>query len=306
MNITTHLNKFTSTKNTAIAIGAFDGVHLGHQAVINKLLSISYLSNLVPYIFFFEPLPKEFFRKDKPPTRIYDLRNKIININHAGIKNIICQKFDERFANIDAKEFVIEYLIKKLKTKHIIVGDDFRFGKDRKGNYELLEQLSKSYDFQVDKISTLNLNNQRVSSSQIRTAIEKHHLKDAEELLGKRISINSRVIHGQKNGRKIGFHTTNQRLLKNSVLKGVYLTKIYIDDEIFYGVSNAGTRPTIDGKNNLLETHIFDFNKEIYKKHITVEVLKFIRAEKKFNSFDELKDQITKDIQTAKRLISTS
>ncbi|TDT70708.1 FMN adenylyltransferase /riboflavin kinase [Allofrancisella inopinata] len=306
MNIITHLNKFSSTQNTAVAIGAFDGIHLGHQTVINKLLSISYLNILVPFVFFFEPLPKEFFRKEKLPTRIYDFRNKIININHAGIKNIICQKFNEQFANIDAEEFVTEYLVKKLKIKHIIIGDDFKFGKNRKGDYNLLEQLSKKYDFQVDKISTLTLNNQRISSSQIRTAIENHKLENAAKLLGKPLRINSRVIHGQKNGRKIGFHTANQKLLKNSVLKGVYLTKIYIDDEVFYGVSNAGTRPTVDGKNNLLETHIFNFNREIYKKHITVEILEFIRAEKKFNSFDELKDQIAKDIQAAKRLITTS
>ncbi|MBK2008447.1 riboflavin kinase, partial [Francisella orientalis] len=123
----------------------------------------------------------------------------------------------------------------------------------------------------------------------------------ANKLIGSSLKINSRVLHGQKNGRKIGFPTVNQKLLKNSVLKGVYLSKIYIDDQVFFGISNAGTRPTINGKNNLLETHIFNFDEFIYGKHITTEIIAFIRPEKKFNSFDELKTQIYKDVEIAKK-----
>ena len=304
MNIITHLNKLNSLEPTSVAIGAFDGVHLGHQAVINKLISISKLNDLTPYVMSFEPLPKEFFLKEKSLARIHDLRNKIINIKRAGIQNIICQRFDQKFANIDAETFIIEYLVKKLNVKHIIIGDDFRFGKARKGDFNLLKQLSKTNGFDVDMVSTLNLDNSRVSSSHVREAILNHDLNKAKELLGRSLKINSRIISGQQNGRKIGFHTANQKLPKNSALKGVYLTKVYIDDEIYYGVSNAGTRPTVDGKNNLFETHIFDFTQEIYRKHITVEILKFIRAERKFASFDELKTQIAKDINVAKKLIS--
>ncbi len=166
-----------------------------------------------------------------------------------------------------------------------------------------MKKLSAENDFTVDKISTLNLDNHRVSSTDIRKAFLNNDLETVTELLGYPYQINGRVIHGQQNGRKIGFHTANLKLLKNSVLKGVFLTKTYIDSNSYYGVTNAGTRPTVDGKNNLLETHLFDFSDDIYGKHITVEIVKFIRAEKKFASFDELKNQILKDIQTAKKMI---
>lgn len=305
MKIITNLNKNINSHPKAIAIGSFDGVHSGHQAIINKLLDISAENNLIPYILFFEPLPKEFFLKEKSPLRIYDFRNKVLNLKKFGVQNIICHKFDQKFANVNAEDFIRNFLVEKLNTKHIIVGDDFKFGRKRAGDYNLLKKHSTSYGFTVDKVSTLSLDNSRVSSSQIRQAITNHDLDQAQKLINRPLEYNSRVIHGQKNGRKIGFHTANQKLPKNSVLKGVYLSKVYIDGDEYYGVTNAGTRPTIDGQNTLLETHIFDFDKDIYGKHITTEIISFIRPEKKFNSFDELKSQISQDTQTAKNLIST-
>jgi riboflavin kinase/FMN adenylyltransferase len=302
MKIITDINKLISTAPKAIAIGSFDGVHLGHQAIIAELKKISQTYNLEPYIFFFEPLPKEFFMKENAPSRVYDFRNKVLNIKKTGIDNVICQKFNQKFANIDANDFV-DFLTKKLNVKHIIVGDDFKFGKARKGNYELLKKLSAENDFTVDKISTLNLDNHRVSSTDIRKAFLNSDLETVTDLLGHPYQINGRVIHGQQNGRKIGFHTANLKLLKNSILKGVFLTKTYINSNSYYGVTNAGTLPTVDGKSNLLETHLFDFSDDIYGKHITVEIVRFIRAEKKFASFDELKKHIAKDIQTAKKMI---
>ncbi|MED7787511.1 bifunctional riboflavin kinase/FAD synthetase [Francisella sp. 19X1-34] len=306
MKIITNLKKIKNSKPSVVAIGSFDGVHLGHQAIIKKLKSIAKENKLEAYILFFEPLPKEFFLKENAPTRIYDFRNKAINLHALGLENIICQKFNSDFANIEAEKFIKEYLVDRLNIKHIIVGDDFKFGKKRKGDYDLLKKFSGEYDFKVDKISTLNLDNHRISSSQIRQAIANHDLEQTHKLLGRSFKINSRVIHGQKNGRKIGFHTANQKLLKNSALKGVFLTKVHFkNNESFYGISNAGTRPTIDGKSNLLETHIFNFDKDIYGEHITTEIIDFIRAEKKFNSFEELKSQISQDIKKAKSLITT-
>ncbi len=302
MKIITDINKHASLSPKAIAIGSFDGVHLGHQAIISELKKISKTNNLEPYIFFFEPLPKEFFMKENAPLRVCDFRNKVLNIEKNGIANIICQNFNQNFANISAEDFV-DFLIKKLKVKHIIIGDDFKFGKDRKGDYELLKKLSVENNFTVDKISTLNLDNHRVSSTDIRKAFANNNLETVTELLGQAYKVSGRVVNGQQNGRKIGFPTANLKLLKNSVLKGVFFTKTYIDRKSHYGVTNAGTRPTVDGKNNLLETHLFDFSDDIYGKHITVEILKFIRVEKKFANFDELKKQIAKDIQTAKKMI---
>ncbi|MFC4892539.1 bifunctional riboflavin kinase/FAD synthetase [Pseudofrancisella aestuarii] len=302
MKVIRHLENFSSSKKSVVTIGSFDGVHLGHQSIINKLKDIANKENLTPFVIFFEPLPKEFFLKNTAPARIYSFRDKVINIKETGIENIICLKFDKKIINIEAEDFIKEFLVKKLKIDHIIIGDDFKFGKDRKGDYDMLLKYSKKFNFTVDKLSTLNIENKRVSSSLIRNALLQHDLNKAQTLLGHNFKINGRVIHGQKNGRKLGFHTANLKLPKNSALKGVFLTKIYIDNEVYFGVTNAGVRPTLDGKNFLLETHIFNFNKEIYKKHITVEILDFIRAEKKFNSFEELKKQINQDIQTAKKL----
>ncbi|QLE79476.1 bifunctional riboflavin kinase/FAD synthetase [Francisella sp. Scap27] len=303
MKITTHFKKMNNTAPAAIAIGSFDGVHLGHQSIIKKLKSIAKKNNLKPFILFFEPLPKEFFMGSKSPSRINNFRNKILNIKKAGIDNVICQKFNQKFANIEAEDF-IDFLIQKLNVKHIIIGDDFKFGKNRKGDFKLLEALSKEKGFTIDKISTLNLDNHRISSTDIRKSFANHDLRKVHELLGENYKINGRVIHGQQNGRKIGFHTANLKLPKNSVLKGVFLTKTSIDKAYYYGVTNAGTRPTVDGKNNLLETHLFDFDQDIYKKYITVEIIGFIRAERKFANFDELKDQIANDVQTAKAMIA--
>ncbi|APC96888.1 bifunctional riboflavin kinase/FAD synthetase [Francisella frigiditurris] len=302
MKVIRNLENFSSSKKSVVTIGSFDGVHLGHQSIINKLKDIANKENLTPFVIFFEPLPKEFFLKNAAPARIYSFRDKVINIKETGIENIICLKFDKKIINIEAEDFIKEFLVKKLKIDHILIGDDFKFGKDRKGDYDMLLKYSKKLGFTVDKLSTLNIENKRVSSSLIRNALLQHDLNKAQTLLGHNFKINGRVIHGQKNGRKLGFHTANLKLPKNSALKGVFLTKIYIDNETYFGVTNAGVRPTLDGKNFLLETHIFNFNKEIYKKHITVEILDFIRAEKKFNSFEELKTQINQDIQTAKRL----
>lgn len=304
MKITTHFKKMKTESPTAIAIGSFDGVHLGHQAIIKKLRSIASQNNLIPFVLFFEPLPKEFFIGDKAPSRIYDFRNKILNIQKVGIENVICQKFNQKFASIEAESF-IDFLTQKLNVKHIIIGDDFKFGKNRKGDFNLLKTLETEKDFTVDRVSTLNLDNHRVSSTDIRKAFKSQDINKIVELLGDSYKLNGRVIHGQQNGRKIGFHTANLKLPKNSVLKGVFLTRVTIDNQIYYGVTNAGTRPTVDGNNNLLETHIFDFNKDIYNKHITVEIISFIRSEKKFSSFAELKEQITKDTQIAKKMITS-
>lgn len=302
MKIIRHLENFSSSKKSVVTIGSFDGVHLGHQSIINKLKDIANKENLTPYVIFFEPLPKEFFLKNIAPARIYSFRDKVINIKATGIENIICLRFDKKIINIEAETFIEEFLVNKLKIDHIIIGDDFKFGKGRKGDYDMLLKYSKKFDFSVDKLSALNIENKRVSSSLIRNALLEHDLNKAQKLLGHNFKINGRVIHGQKNGRKLGFHTANLKLPKNSALKGVFLTRIYIDNEVYYGVTNAGVRPTLDGKNFLLETHIFNFSKEIYKKHISVEILDFIRSEKKFNSFEELKTQINQDIETAKRL----
>ena len=303
MKIIRHLEHISTDKNSIVTIGAFDGVHLGHQAVISKLKQIAKDKNLTPYVIFFEPLPKEYFLKEQKLERIQNLRDKIISIRDTGIDNIVCLRFDKKLINIEAEEFIENYLVNKLKIKHIIVGDDFRFGKNRKGDFNLLQEFSKTHSFNIDKLSTMNIDNKRISSSLVRQAFQEHQLDSIRNFTNRKINITGRVIHGQKNGRKIGFNTANLKLPKNSVLKGVYFTKTTIDGNDYYGVTNAGTRPTVCGKHNLLETHLFDFNQDIYQKHICVEILDFIRPEIKFSNFEALVKQIKKDVEIAKNLI---
>lgn len=303
MKIIRYLKNFSTKNKSVITIGSFDGVHLGHRSLLIKAMQIAKKNKLTPYVLFFEPIPKEYFITNQAPGRIYDIRNKIINLKKIGIKNIICLRFNSRFANILAEDFIRDFLVSKLKAKHIIIGNDFKFGRKRLGNYDMLRNLSKIYNFKVEKVLDFNVANMKVSSTKIRKALNDKNLTKATNLLGNTIKLNGRVIQGQKNGRKIGFHTANLRLSKNSIIRGVYFTRVYIDNEIYYGITNAGTRPTIDGKNHMLETHVFDFNREIYSQHITIEILNFIRDEKKFHSVEELKNQIQQDITIAKKLM---
>ena len=285
-------------------IGNFDGLHLGHQKIITKLKDKALELNLPSTVISFEPLPAEYFMPN-PPARIYPMRDKIRLLNSLGVDQYVCLSFNESFANMEAETFVEEILLDKLGVQYLAVGDDFRFGHKRKGDFQLLKTMGAQRGIEVSDTDTCELDGERVSSTRIRKLLEMGKIQEANRLLGFTYQLSGRVRHGDKRGRTIGFPTLNMRLLNHiAPAKGVYAVKVHgLEKSPLDGVANLGTRPTVQGTENRLETHLFDFNKDVYGKTVCVELVKFIREEKKFDSFDDLKEQILIDAEQAKKYL---
>ncbi len=283
--------------NVVATIGNFDGVHLGHQAVLEKILDKSKSLNLPSMLIAFEPSAKEFFLRDNAPARLTNFRDKFTIIKDLGIDQFVCLRFNQNLANIAAEDFIKDILIENLCVKYLTVGDNFRFGKGRKGDFALLQKSANRFDFEVENTESYLINNKRVSSSSIRDHLANGNLADAEKLLGRNYSMSGRVIHGDKKGRTIGFPTANIPLKRRiSPINGVFAVKIKIENSLEkIGVANIGHRPTVNGTRTQLEVNIFDFSQNIYGKHLTVYFCKKLRPEKKFASFDALKKQIQID-----------
>ena len=300
--------KSNISKDIVATIGNFDGVHLGHQLVLNKLLDKSKRLNLPSMLIAFEPSAKEFFLGDAAPARLTNFRDKFSIVKDLGINWFVCLRFNQRLANMEAEVFIENILIDKLCVKHLTVGDNFRFGKDRKGDFELLKKTAPQFGFEVETTESCLVNNERVSSSSIREHLANGDLLAAEQLLGRHYSMSGRVIHGDEKGRTIGFPTANIPLKRiTSPINGVFAVKIKIENDLEkIGVANIGHRPTVDGTNTQLEVNIFDFSQDIYGKHLTIYFCKKIRKEKKFESFEALKKQIQIDAEQAQEYFKTA
>ena len=283
-------------------IGNFDGLHKGHQAVIRHVEGKAQALNLPATVISFEPLPIEFFRSP-PPPRIYALRDKLRLLQAMHVERFACLRFNQALANMEAEDFVQHILLDGLKVHYLVVGDDFRFGKGRRGDYHLLQAMGAEQGMQVVDTPTFLHEEERVSSTRIRLALSTAELGLAAELLGKPYRISGRVRHGDKRGRTIGFPTLNMRVPQHIALrKGVYAVNVYgLGESPVQGVANLGTRPSVHGVENRLETHLFDFAQQVYGQHICVEPLAFIRDEMKFASLDALKAQIARDVAQAKQ-----
>lgn len=290
-----------------LSIGNFDGVHTGHKKVIDKLSMQGKLMNLPVVVMVFEPQPLEFFLGENAPSRLTRLREKVIQFRTLPIDKVFVAKFNQSMANYDAEDFITDYLVKRLNVKHLIIGDDFHFGKARCGNFSLLKEKGKLLGFEVEDTNSYAINSHRVSSTLIRDALGDGDLVKAILLLGRDYSVCGRVAHGKKLGRTIGFPTANiQMFRKNTPIAGVFaVTMTGIDDKEIQGVANVGTRPTVDGGQKvILETHLFNFNKDIYGHYVEVHFKQKIRDEIRFDSLDDLKIQIEKDIITAKQIFT--
>lgn len=286
----------------ALTIGNFDGVHLGHQAVLRHLRQKADELNLPMAVLLFEPQSREYFMGEQAPARLMRLRDKLYYLQQAKVDVVIVAKFDRTFAEQSAEDFIEKGLVKQLNVKFLSIGDDFKFGAKRQGNFVMLQQAGEKFGFTVEDNRTFCHDEQRISSTAIREALAQDDLRLAEDLLGKPYRIFGRVIHGNKLGRTIGFPTANIRLHRQvNPVKGVYAVKVRLKSgEIFNGVANMGKRPTINGVMQLLEVHLFDFAQNIYGELVEVEFCHKIRNEIKFPSFDDLKAQIERDMETAK------
>ena len=293
----------TSAVNINLAIGNFDGIHLGHQKIIDELIEYSKIKNCSSAILSFKPHPRQFFSDEYRNFQIISEEEKIYLLDKQGIDHYFSLLFDENIASMSPKDFITKILAEKLHSTHLIVGYDFKFGKDRKGNASLLQEQSKNLGFDTNVIQpiTSNYNSVVYSSSQIREFIRNGNVEKANLFLGRNWSMQGTVIKGDKRATAMNFPTAN--LVPGELIhpkKGVYAIRARYIDRWSKGIANFGERPTVDGKRLLLEAHLFEFNQDIYGKELTVEFLTFIREEKKFDNFASLAEQIQKDIQLVK------
>ncbi len=298
-------NERFSEEKLVVTIGNFDGLHQGHKKIIQEMKSISQNSSAKTMVIFTEPHAKEFFSMDKDimeqPSRISPWRDKFKNLEKENIDFAFFLKFNKSLQTMSPDIF-IEKVLGSLNICNLMIGDDFRFGQDRKGDYLMLQEWSKSQGISLSKLPTFSIDSRRVSSTWIREILSLSNFSLAKKLLGRPYSFEGKVVHGNRLGRSIGFPTANIWLPKNNLpIKGVFSVKISIDMSEFGGIANIGIRPTVGGTSPVLEVNIFDFKKEIYGKRIKVEFIKKIRDEKKFDSLEDLKIQIAKDVNTAKK-----
>ena len=297
-------NERFSEEQLVVTIGNFDGLHQGHKKIIQEMKNISKNSGAKTMVIFTEPHAKEFFSMDKnimdQPARISPWRDKFKNLENENIDFAFFLKFNKSLQTM-SPEIFIEKVLGPLNISNLMIGDDFRFGQDRKGDFLMLKDWSKSQGISLSKLPTFSIDNRRVSSTWIRETLSLSDFSTTKKLLGRPYSFEGKVVHGNRLGRSIGFPTANIWLPKNNLpIKGVFSVKISIDVSEFEGIANIGIRPTVGGTSPVLEVNIFDFKKEIYGKRIKVEFVKKIRDEKKFDSLDDLKKQIAKDVNTAK------
>ena len=288
--------------NGVIAIGNFDGLHLGHQKVINEAKQKAKKNNLPFGLMTFEPVPVMFFSKSTNDHRINSSRQKKVQLKKFKLDFLIVIRFNKSFSSLTAKEFIKKILYKKTKCKYLYVSKNFKFGYKRQGDIQTLKKLEKQFNYKIIITKPFKKNHKTISSTFIRKKIRKGKINLANKLLNRNWSIEGRVIQGRKRGRKIGFPTCNMSLKNYVVPKlGVYAVKVKGKNFNKNGIANVGYRPTFNGKKLLLETNIFGFNKNLYNKVINVSFKKFIRAEKKFRNFQDLKKQIKIDIKLAKK-----
>jgi len=302
----------TEHKNGVLTIGNFDGLHLGHQKILQQLHNEAERLNTHGCLMTFEPLPREYFAKDSSTPRLMNRSEKIrvLKSFDAEIQPdyLLFLNFNKALAGMRATEFIEKILIDKLQVKTIIIGDDFRFGCDRQGDFTMLQSYGKSHGLSVISIESHLVEEQRVSSTLIRQALLDDQLNSADKMLGRKYTICGHVNHGEKRGRTIGFPTANIHLHRSETpLRGVYSVTMHSPKHgDIAGIANVGFRPTVDGKHVQLEVHLFDFDESIYGEAICVSFQHKIRDERKFDTFDELKQQIKIDCDQARKLLEVN
>ena len=297
-----NLNLDSKHRRGVIAIGNFDGIHLGHQKVINDAKKKAKKNRLPFGLMTFEPVPVMFFNKKIKNHRINSLEQKKDQLKKLKLNFLIVIKFNKKFSSLSPEEFIKKIIHKKTNCRFLYVSKNFKFGFKRKGNIETLKKYEKQYNFKNVIVKPFKVKKKTISSTFIRKKIRKGHIEEVNKLLNRNWSIKGKVIKGQKRGRKIGFPTCNLKLGSYAIPRlGVYAVKVKTNNTNNNGIANIGYRPTFNGQSLLLETNIFGINKNLYNKVITVGFKKFLRAEKKFKSFEYLKKQIKIDIKQAKK-----
>lgn len=293
--------------NTVVTIGTFDGVHLGHQAIFNKMKEDAQKIKGYTVVITFYPHPRIILGLDSDDLRFINTQEKKINrIEEAGIDFLIIVPFTKEFAALSSEEFIADFVVEKVNPYKIVTGYDHHFGKDREGGFELLNNLGEKHGFEVEKVDAQKVNDLKVSSTRIRKLLESGKVKVANTFLGYEYSITGKVVKGQSIGRDIGFPTANIEVsdeYKLIAAVGVYACRVEYMGKFYDGMSNIGFRPTIDHGDLTIEVHIFEFNQQIYNEEITISFVDRMRDEHKFESIGALKEQLVKDKEHALKIL---
>lgn len=290
--------------HTSATIGNFDGVHVGHKKIISSIEEMAKSKGLSTCVITFHPHPQKVLKNIDVPL-LAPIRERLKLLEKEGVDYVACYTFTDEISNMSAKEFITDILVGKLNVKHLIVGPDFSFGKKREGNAELLREMGKAHNFETEVLGPVLIDNEVVSSSAIRKLLKKGDVKKAAKFLGYDFYIEGQVTEGEKRGRKIGFPTVNLETDWDILPKvGVYATRAYVNDDKFNSITNVGYRPTFGENKLLVETHIFDFNSDVYGRRVKIEFVDRIRDEERFENVDALVAQIKRDVEEVKKVLS--
>ena len=303
----TDITTFTTQQPTVLTIGTFDGVHLGHQKIIERVVATARQEGLLATIFTFFPHPRMVVQHDKSLKLIHTLEEKKQLLQRLGVDLLVVQPFNEAFAQLTAEEFVSTILVQHLNVKKVIIGYDHRFGRNRTANINDMRLFGEKYGFAVEEISVQEVDEVSVSSTKIREALNKGDVTTAEHYLGTPYSLTGTVVHGLKLGRTLGYPTANIQVTEDYKLipkDGVYAVYSYIGERKVYGMMSIGKNPTIEGKGASIEVYFFDFNGDLYDRELTIYFVKYLREERKFSSVALLKKQLQDDETTARKAIA--
>ncbi len=292
-------------QGSVVCIGAFDGLHLGHRALVRHAVARARALGVPAVALAFEPLPREFFAKDNPPPRLMLARDKVASLRELGVDSVGLLRFDAKMAATPAEDFVRQLLVHRLGVREVWIGPQFHFGNRRGGDLALLQAMGSELDFVAGEIAPVHLHGERISSTRIRELLVEGNFAHAADLLGHPYAIGGRVVRGQQLGRTLGFPTANLRFPKTPALSGIYATWVHgVFEQPWPSVSSFGTRPTVDGVEPLLEAHLFDYQGDLYGRHIEVEFVAKLRDEVKFNDLPALTAQMHRDAEQARNILN--
>lgn len=297
LNIFKNFKDYQSEKPLALSLGMFDGVHLGHKYIIDELKKVGSENDLETAILTFWPHPRFVFNPKEDLKLLNTIEEKKFLMEKYNIHNLFVKEFDDEFRNLTGEEFVRQILIDQLNVKYLIIGYDHSFGKNKSGNFELLQKLSAELDFEVEQMEAINIHENNISSTKIRNALLEGNIKDANEMLGYSYSISGTVVHGKKLGRTIGYPTANIETESIKLLpkKGAYIVEVFVKGRQYKGMLSVGTNPTVNGEKLTVEVYILDFEGDIYDETITVKFRDFLHEEIKFEGLEKLVEKLDDD-----------
>lgn len=297
MNVYKNFGDYTSHRPLALSLGMFDGVHIGHKSIIDELTKTGQEKDLETAILTFWPHPRFVFNPDEDLKLLNTLDEKTVLMEKYGIQNLFLKEFDAGFRNLTGEEFVRQILVDALHVKYLIIGYDHSFGKNKSGNFELLQKLSGELGFEVEQMEAINIHENNISSTKIRKALLTGNIKEANEMLGYSYSVSGTVVHGKKIGRTIGYPTANIETDSIKLLpkKGAYIVEVFVQGKQYKGMLSVGTNPTVNGEKLTVEVYILDFEGDIYGRNITVKFRDFLHDEIKFEGMDKLIERLDED-----------